>query len=548
LLDHVRMHVNGNAGAGMFRLATLRWLVLAKAAVVATALQCQPARAEEAGALQAGIVDGLEQMLANLHHAYGVESTSHGSVEVTGTGPQYDVVIDGINFTPKGGAAVEIARIGFGLDRVGEGIYDVRDFKVASPINEVSSSGITEPLIRTGEQTVEAIWSKQRQGLVYVTARVNDLVLPPTQAGSPVSAGSGAAYGELSDLAPGRSWVMGRVDVGNARIDGPGSSGIEAGSIQFCASGIRLETPESLLVEDGSQAADGIRRGSSCAEPISALGGPDAKARAFEAARAFAAAPVGDATAVPDVTRVLTGFAFMMEDVEAEFVVTDLSTRGNGQIWSLDRAELIFGPGEHTDEGGAARVAFRLRGLRGGMERQETSFQAFAPLVPTDLTIDLELRDAPMMGMWSAYRDYSIAVAAGQDPVAASAALNERMKRMVRESVGTVRLRESSIVADAFQVKLQGALQIDEGTPSGVTGTLAIDITGIDTTIKLLQRSAPEPHLTMLVPALELLRGFGTREMQGDIAIDHFSLSLPRSGPPQLNGKEFLSVLSTLAR
>src|SRR6185295_741522 len=108
-----------------------------------------------------------------------------------------------------------------------------------------------------------------------------------------------------------------------------------------------------------------------------------------------------EAPAVPADDDAMRDLPASVEKLMTGIAVRGLSIREPDLNWTVGAIELEAAGGD-PEQPGAARLVFRIRDMTGGTPRHQGVFQIFAPLIPTDLTIDLRLEGAPVQEIASA--------------------------------------------------------------------------------------------------------------------------------------------------
>jgi hypothetical protein len=251
-------------------------------------------------------------------------------------------------------------------------------------------------------------------------------------------------------------------------------------------------------------------------------------------------------TALRDAGSLLASYSAAVELNGVRF--TDPS---GAQAFSLSTAGVSFGLEGFDQEKSAVAFGYHHGGL--ALARPEMTGadpQLVQSLTPQELSLNITAENLPTRAVWTSFLETALSPDA-QTPEQSQMAMGMFMasaQQAIMESGAQIRVADTRVVMPAGKASLDGTVQADPATPFGATGTLNLEITGLDTLISTVSAATTDPQEAQEMQGFfELLRGFSNRETAADGAtVDRYALQVTKEGNLLLNGKDFSGFLGAM--
>jgi hypothetical protein len=290
------------------------------------------------------------------------------------------------------------------------------------------------------------------------------------------------------------------------------------------------------------------------------------------------------AKALQDMMEALQGLPGTIGDASSSIGLRGLVVRGadGSEKFALGSAALEFAATGLNQEKSGLRLAYNHSGLDADWNifnsEEEDSFDSFeefdeqmdslddspesleeplpAPtpldaktvqlidqLAPREFVVDIQLSDVPSKELWSTFISTFYSGAASGGPSEMEMAMMGMMLPMMLAQAGSsVQIVDSRIVSEAARLTFGGSVKADAAAEMGASGTVTVEVTGLDAVIELV-KDYVGPEGAAEVAPLEMLRAFGERTQADGTTVDRYLVTLEPNGALMLNGKDMNFLL-----
>jgi hypothetical protein len=250
---------------------------------------------------------------------------------------------------------------------------------------------------------------------------------------------------------------------------------------------------------------------------------------------------------------------FKLDSGAIEFSVSDLDQEKSGMRFAYNHTGLdadwnIFSSDEDSED----EFTFEMEEEPETGETPEASESTPAEpldaeterlideLAPRELAIDVRLTDVPSKQLWNTFVStiYSGASEGAMD--SQMEMMGMMLPMMLAQAGSTVRIVDTRIVAQAARLSVDGEVKADPASMMGASGSLTVEITGLDRVIDLV-KGYVGPEAAADTAPLEMLRAFGERTQAEGETVDRYVVTLEPNGALMVNGKD-MNFLPVAAR
>jgi hypothetical protein len=561
------------------------------------------ARAGEADVIRTEITAALDQMFGPAAD----RSVTYEGLDVEGAAAPYTVAVRGIKLADPEGGGADIGTVTIKIAPRSEGVYDVSDLVLPATVSHHTADGAVDGTLQLGTQSFKGVWSAPLKTFLSMDGNFGDIKALDKTGKTVMTVGATVLQTDSTEKTPGHWDQQGTFKVSDVVIDsddgvltiGGADIGSEAHNVDLAAlealmtkiqawgqqmgeavpamPAVGTQAPEAMP-EDGSDNAQSGTDAGNASTDQGAASGPAAADGSTGAAADPAAA---QAAAMTDLMTTLQNLPPLLADAKSHVELSGLSFVGTDgkKLFDLGKGGFDFGLDGLDQEKAALRIAYHHIGLSGDwskMAADEESMDdesgddesgdgsggeaAAMPedpqtralsegLAPRDLVIDIRLEDIPGKALWGAALQ-QIGSGAMSQPGAedqAMAMFAMMAQQMVVQAGSKLRLVDSKYVSKTAQLAVDGLLQADATAPMGATGTINIDLTGLDDVVSLVKANTTGPDAEGATAPLEMLRAFGSRTTAADgTVVDKYVLSLDKTGSLTVNGKDLSFLMNAM--
>jgi hypothetical protein len=281
------------------------------------------------------------------------------------------------------------------------------------------------------------------------------------------------------------------------------------------------------------------------------------------------------AKAMQEIMDALQGIPASIGDAGSDFSIRDLSVRNpdGSEMFRLGSGALEFSVTDVDQEKSGMRFAYSHTGLDADWnvfnsedEEYEYSFDAEGNLVmpeeepesstpaeeekldpqteqlvdalaPRELAIDIRLSDVPSKQLWNTFVSTFYSSASGGEMGMEMEMMGMMLPMMLAQAGSNVSVTGTRIVTNTASLTVEGDVKADPASMMGASGTLTVEITGLDEAIELVKGYVGPEGAAETAP-LEMLRAFGERSEAEGKTVDRYVVTLEPNGALMVNGKD----------
>lgn len=451
-----------------------------------------------------------QEITAELAEMAGVDKNryfAHDGVEVTPDVDGFDVKVANVRLLPDQPQSMILGAVDFHLVPKGEDQYDISELKLPSSVAFTEPSG-GQGKLEIGDQQFKGLWSKSLNAFLNMDGTYKAIKISDPSGGE-ATIEEVTASGVSTDKGNGLWDQTAKAVAKNLRIKGTDGTMIMAGiDVTSESHGVKLAELQKLREKFNQLASD---------------------------------ATSGKPTD-PAILQELRNYGNWLVDSKGSMDLSGLSFTdpAGAPVFTLEHF-IVEGAATGMDQPTCdASFGFQTLGLKVPAAETIPMMASFGQFIPSRFNMGLAFDDVPPATIWGAMVDmFGTLDFTQQNPGQADVAAQVfgfQLLQVLQSAGSTFRMTGWEIETPATQLKLDGAVKPDAGSPFGAVANINTEITGFDAIIAVLG----EAGAADVLPMIALVRGFSNQEAAADgKMIDRYAIELLQTGEVTINGKPF---------